>query len=329
MPRRTSSAYNASVDLLVPAPARTDVQPFVAPALLDFDQALVAGTVSTRSMQKYAQHFGAYCAFAQTRPAALEPATLARWRTALAQQPEPVLSPDTINNKLAAVRSIMVAVAEQGYLAGEVADAFRRVRGVSVKALKDRRSPHRRTRISAASMRALCEAPDRATPRGVRDRALLHTLASSGMRASATAALQYNQIVETDQGIGIWVQDKNDLEKRLVLLSREARRWIEDWRRTRHVPSDYVFTAYDGRGETRLTAHPMTATAIWQIVQRYAEQIGLDHVKPHDFRRFFGTRLAKQDIRLAQKALGHKDIRTTAMHYELNDLQLGQSEDLY
>ena len=101
-------------------------------------------------------------------------------------------------------------------------------------------------------MRALCEAPDRATTaRGVRDRALLHTLASSGMRASVTAALQVSiSLSRQTPGMGIWVQDKNDLEKRLVLLSREAHRWIEEWRKTRHVPSDNVFTAYDGRGSS-------------------------------------------------------------------------------
>lgn len=310
------------------AESGTDRQLATTP-LLDFDQEIVAGTVSMRSIHKYQQHFHAYCNFAQTREAALEPATLARWRTALVQQQEPVLSPDTINNKLAAVRSIMVAAAEQGYIGGERADAFRRVRGVSLKAMKQRRSQHRRTRLSAEAMRALCEAPDTASARGVRDRALLHTLASSGMRASATAALQFKQIVKTDKGYGIWVQDKNDVEQRLVLLSREAWTWIEQWRTVRHVPSDYVFTSYDGRGESRLTAYPMTATAIWQIVREYAKQVGLEHVKPHDFRRFLGTRLAKQDIRLAQKALGHKDIRTTALHYEMNDLELGHSEGLY
>lgn len=328
MPKRNITPSSDAVQPEVVSGANSNKMVLPVSTLVGFDQAIVAGTVSTRSMQKYAEHFAAYCAFAQTREKALEPSTLARWRTALAQQ-QPFLSPDTINNKLAAVRSIMVAAAEQAYISGELADAFRRVRGVSVKALKERRSAHRRTRISAQSMRALCDAPNTATPRGVRDRALLHTLASSGMRASATAGLTYSQIIETDHGVGIWVQDKNDIEKRLVMLSREARRWIDEWRGIRSISSDYVFTAYDGRGETRLTAHPITPTAIWQVVQQYATMVGLNHVKPHDFRRFLGTRLAKQDIRLAQKALGHKDIRTTVLHYELDDIELGQSEGLY
>jgi integrase len=47
-------------------------------------------------------------------------------------------------------------------------------------------------------------------------------------------------------------------------------------------------------------------------VQRYANAVGLEHVTPHDFRRFVGTQLAKRDIRLAQNQLSHKRIETTA-----------------
>jgi site-specific recombinase XerD len=329
-----------------PAPASQALIPTGAADLLPFNQRIVAGTVSPRSLQKYAEHFRAYCAFAATADAARNPATLARWRTALVAQEDPVLAPDTINLKLAAIRSIMAAAAEQGYLPGDVADAFRRVRGVSVKALKARRSPHRRQRITATQMRALCEAPDASTLKGVRDRALLHTLASSGMRASATATLTYPQITQTDQGMGIWMQDKNDTEPRLCLLSREAWQWLDQWRTARmdlaeQVLADdadrakgimsgkTVFLAFDGRGERRLSPYAMTPTAIWQVVQQYAREIGMAHIKPHDFRRFLGTRLAAQDIRVAQKALGHKDIRTTALHYVLDELTLGQSDDLY
>ena len=97
-------------------------------------------------MQKYAQHFASLlrlCPHARCCPGTGDAGALAH--DAGPARSEPVLSPDMINNKLAAVRSIMVAAAEQGYLAGDTADAFRRVRGVSVKALKDRRSAHRRT----------------------------------------------------------------------------------------------------------------------------------------------------------------------------------------
>ena len=62
---------------------------------------------------------------------------------------------------------------------------------------------------------------------------------------------------------------------------------------------------------------------------RYSEQSFVRNVSLHNFRRFVGTHLAKQDIRLAQKALGHKRIETTAKHYVLDDLPLGMTDSLY
>lgn len=56
--------------------------------------------------------------------------------------------------------------------------------------------------------------------------------------------------------------------------------------------------------------------------------MGLQHVKPHDFRRYVGTQLAESDIRLAQKQLRHKRIETTAQHYVLDDVKLGHMDSL-
>jgi len=60
-----------------------------------------------------------------------------------------------------------------------------------------------------------------------------------------------------------------------------------------------------------------------------APRLELAHVKPHDFRRFVCTELARRDIRLAQKALGHKRIETTARHYVLDELVGGLTDGLY
>ncbi len=64
------------------------------------------------------------------------------------------------------------------------------------------------------------------------------------------------------------------------------------------------------------------------MVQRYAAAVGLEHIKPHDFRRFVGTKLAKRDIRLAQNQLGHKRIETTSQNYVLDAVRLGVTDDL-
>ena len=47
------------------------------------------------------------------------------------------------------------------------------------------------------------------------------------------------------------------------------------------------------------------------------------------FRRFVGTQLARKNLRMAQKALGHKRLETTARHYILDELEPGLTDDLY
>ncbi|MCB0085597.1 MAG: tyrosine-type recombinase/integrase, partial [Caldilineaceae bacterium] len=69
-------------------------------------------------------------------------------------------------------------------------------------------------------------------------------------------------------------------------------------------------------------------SSAWKIVHRYARQLGLDHIKPHDFRRYVGTQLAATDIRLAQNQLGHKRIETTAQNYVLDSVKVGVTDDL-
>jgi len=57
-------------------------------------------------------------------------------------------------------------------------------------------------------------------------------------------------------------------------------------------------------------ARALSRTSAWRIVQCYAKPIGLEHVKPHDFRRFVGTELTrKRGIHQAQKALGTRELR--------------------
>jgi integrase/recombinase XerD len=122
---------------------------------------------------------------------------------------------------------------------------------------------------------------------------------------------------------------KNQTEGREAPLSREAYQLIQQWLARRLLPSDSIFTSFAGRGN-RATAKPISAAAVWQLVQGYAQQLGLDHIKPHDFRRFVGTRLAKaRGIRAAQMALGHKNIATTGAHYDLSELEAGMTDDLY
>ena len=96
----------------------------------------------------------------------------------------------------------------------------------------------------------------------------------------------------------------------------------------RRGPRDSVFTRFAG-GDGVPLALPLSAVSAWRAVRKYALQCGLTHVKPHDFRRFVGTELARRDLRQAQRALGHKRLETTVQHYVLDELQPGLTEGLY
>ena len=291
-----------------------------------FTAQLLAGQLAPSSIAMYERDFRAYLAFANDFEQAMRPSTLAQWRTHLAQSTE--LSPNTINRMISAVKRLVREAAVQGYIDHETASAFAQISGVKTAALKQRIKDNARVRIEPEEMRDVCDLPDNDRLLGLRDTALLATLASGGFRVSELATLTMNQIKRKKGGYIVLIRGKNDTEYRDAPLSREAYEYIQLWLNARPVSSEYIFTAFDGRGE-RATERPLSSVAIWKIVRKYSVSAGLDDVKPHDFRRFVGTQLARKDIRLAQKALGHKRLETTARHYILDELEAGLTDNLY
>jgi len=323
---RASQVVPSSAALTEPTSSTKLAKPTEIMAIEPFDTAILAGQLAPSSMAMYQRDFDAYLSFAHSFQRAIDATTLARWRTHLAQ--ETAKSPNTINRMLSAVKRIMREAAAQGYLSHEIASAFDAVNGVKNVAMKSRIKDSARVRIEPAEMRTVCDLPDGTTLLGLRDIALLATLASGGLRVSELAGLTVAQIKRKGQGYIVVVRGKNDVEPRDAPLSVEAFGHIEHWLQARPVESSYIFNAYDGRG-ARCTGRPLSAVAIWRCVRKYAEGAGLDDVKPHDFRRFVGTQLARKDIRQAQKALGHKRIETTARHYVLDELEVGLTDNLY
>lgn len=297
-----------------------------SPTAVAFDAEILAGQLAPSSIAMYRRDFLAYLAYAGTPEAAIQSTTLARWRAHLAQETDK--SPNTINRMISAVKRLMREAAVQGYLDYPTAAAFEQVSGVKAAALKDRIKANARVRIEPTDMRQVCELPQADRLIGVRDAALLAALASSGLRVSELATLTRAQLRAKGSSYIVLVKGKNDVEYREAPLSREAHRLILAWLEARPIASEYIFTSFDGRGQ-RPATRPLTPEAIWKIVRKYAQAVGLDDVKPHDFRRFVGTQLAHNDIRRAQKALGHKRIETTARHYVLDELEPGLTDNLY
>ncbi len=303
----------------------TDIIPFNLP----FTTTILAGQVGPSSIAMYSRDFNAYLAFAETPALALEPATLARWRTELANCS--TMSPNTINRMLSAVKRLMKEAAMQGYLSHEIAEAFKHVDGVKVVALKDRLRSHNKVKIEPAVMRRIITSFDTTTLVGLRNKAMFTTLASSGLRINELATLTLDQIVKRSNGYLLIIraaQGKNLIEDREANISVEAVTAIRAWLAKRPVQSAYIFTSFGVRGDSRPLTKPISKVGAWKTIKRVFEQQGVPNVKPHDLRRFVGTQLAKTDIRNAQRALGHKRIETT-VKYDLNEITVGITDDLF
>ncbi len=178
-------------------------------------------------------------------------------------------------------------------------------------------------------MRAWIDSIDTRTLIGKRNKALFTTLALSGLRVYELAMLTQQQIVKRENGYLLHLyaeESKNQEEDREANISVEEVRAIEAWLAARPFQAEHIFTAFGGRGE-RLLRKPITTRSAWHVVKEVTERQGLENIKPHDFRRFVGTQLAKGDIRKAQKALGHKRIDTT-VKYDLSEIDVGATDHL-
>ncbi len=159
---------------------------------------------------------------------------------------------------------------------------------------------------------ALLAAPDRGTPRGRRDFAMLELLYSSGLRVSELCGLRRSDI-RREPPILI-VRGKGDKE-RVVPVTKSAldaiAAYVEDgWEQLdRGKGSPWLFVGRAGR--------PLTRQGFWKNLRRYALAVGIDgHVSPHTLRHSFATHLLEggADLRSVQAMLGHSDIATTEIY---------------
>ena len=305
-------------------------------AIVGFDTSILAGQVAPSSMRMYAQDFALYLQFAgYSAELALRPSTLARWRAELAGNA--TQSASTINRRLSGVKRLVREAAVQAFIPAHLAEDFAQVRGVRKEALKDREREHARVWMKPAQVRKIAESPNAATLSGVMHRALLATLAGSGLRISEAVTLTTGQIkpaVDDDgrPGWNVMIRGKNDKDAKPRPLSADAYGLIQEWlvaRAAAGVDVPVIFTGSKGRGDSRLTDKAISPAAAWQMVRRYATAAGVEHIKPHDFRRFVGSEICKKKGQLAaQRALGHKRGETTALYIEPT-APTGLTDNLY
>lgn len=155
---------------------------------------------------------------------------------------------------------------------------------------------------------------------GLRDKALLETLFSTGLRVSELAKLKIDDISLAKPEFT--VRGKGS-KVRLVFLSETARHWIKKYLDSRHDTNPHLFVGQSKINEG--SDKPLTSRSIERLVGRYARLAGImKKVTPHTLRHSYATDLLLNgaDIRSVQAMLGHSSITTTQVYTHITDNQL-------
>lgn len=232
-----------------------------------------------------------------------------------AQLREAGMAASSINQRLSAIRKLVLEAADNGALDPQVASGIRAVKGAR---REGRRTGNWLTREEAQSWLG---APDKRTMRGRRDRALLAVLIGCGLRRAEAAGLTFEHVQQRD---GRWVLvdlvGKRD-KIRSVPMPNWAKAAIDEWSRVAGVIEGPVFRAVN-KGD-RVVGRGITPQAIYNIIVGYAGELKRQGVAPHDLRRTFAKLAHKGGAAIdqIQLSLGHESIQTTEEY-------LGVEQDL-
>lgn len=174
----------------------------------------------------------------------------------------------------------------------------------------------------------LLETIDITSETGLRDRALVELLFSSGLRVSELVNLNRDHINTKRREFMVRGKGQKD---RPVFISQTAADWVERYIDTRQDNLVPLFISYSKNVEANTSGdyRRLSARSIQRMVSRYARLAGITkHVSPHTMRHSFATDLLMNgaDLRSVQSMLGHSNIATTQIYTHVTDAHL---KDVY
>ena len=176
--------------------------------------------------------------------------------------------------------------------------------------------------LTVEEIDALIGAIDQGTPEGQRNRAILETLYSCGLRVSELCNLRLSDLYLSEGFIK--VEGKGN-KQRLVPISpravNELKNYFVEREETKIRPGyeDFVFISRIGKNISRIM--------VFHIIKELADQIGLKkNISPHTFRHSFATHLLEggANLRAIQCMLGHESIGTTEIYTHIDRNMLRQ-----
>lgn len=180
------------------------------------------------------------------------------------------------------------------------------------------------TFLTTDEVMRLIDAVDVNTTIGLRDRAIIELLFSSGLRVSELTNLNRDHI-NLDRG-EFTVRGKGQKD-RPVFVSPEATEWLGRYLEARTDRAVPLFVRYSGykTGDEKGESFRLTPRSVQRLVQHYAKLAGITkQVSPHTLRHSFATDLLVNgaDLRSVQSMLGHSNISTTQVYTHITDQHL-------
>lgn len=221
------------------------------------------------------------------------------------------LSPATLSRRLVTIRCLLRFLSAEGYLNKD--------HSLSIPSPKLwRRLPEI---LSMEEVERLLDFPFPETPVGLRDKAILEVLYSSGLRASECAGLNPDD-VNFQVGF-IRCRGKGNKE-RIVPVGRQAREALK-----RYMEKGRPRLAKNNRPLQRLflsvRARPLGRDMIWKLIRKYGALAGVNRpIHPHALRHSFASHLLElgADLRSVQEMLGHANISTTQIYTHVDRSRL-------
>lgn len=180
------------------------------------------------------------------------------------------------------------------------------------------------TFLTPEELERLVAQPDTSKQNGLRDRAILELLFSSGLRVSELVGLDRDHINTKRREFMVRGKGQKD---RPIFISPEAADWIDKYLAMRTDNTKPLFIRYSGTKQVDNSGNfsRLTARSVQRMVSRYALLAGITkHVSPHTLRHSFATDLLMNgaDLRSVQAMLGHSNIATTQIYTHVTDPHL-------
>ncbi|HLF57271.1 MAG TPA: site-specific tyrosine recombinase XerD [Thermoanaerobaculia bacterium] len=226
------------------------------------------------------------------------------------------ISARSIARALSAIRGFFGHLSEEGIRADDPTTHL-------VAPKRQRRLPKV---LSESEVADLLAAPDLATPRGIRDRAMLELLYASGLRVSELVGIGLGQL-NLDGGFVIAYGKGN--KERIVPVGESAERALRTY--LREVRPGLARGRHEAVFVTRLGG-AMTRQGFWKLLKEYGRKAGIRRpLSPHVLRHSFATHLLEHgaDLRAVQAMLGHADISTTEIYTHVHQERLRRLYDRF